>query len=85
MECNKGIYDITLFYASEGDAEENARFCIQSNREESVLAEAVLPGDKKSITLNGIPLEDGEKIAVQVFKPAGVTLKVEKIIYQRVQ
>ena len=85
LECDKGIYDITLFYASEGDAEENARFCIHSNREESVLAEAVLPEDKESITLNGIPLEDGEKLAVQVFKPAGTTLKVEKIIYQRVQ
>ena len=45
----------------------------------------MLPEDKESITLNGIPLEDGEKFAVQVFKPAGTTLKVEKIIYQRVQ
>lgn len=85
LECDKGIYDITLFYASEGDAGENARFCIHSNREASVLAEAVLPEDKESITLNGIPLEDGEKIAVQVVKPAGVDLKVEKINYRRVK
>ena len=49
------------------------------------MTEAVLPEDKESITLNGISLEDGEKLAVQVFKPAGVDLKVEKIGYRRVK
>ena len=33
-----------------------------------------LPEDKESITLNGIPLGDGEKLAVQVFKPAGIKI-----------
>lgn len=81
----KGTYDITLHYDLKSAGKSMPYFSISVNNGAETFGKIYLSPDQNSITLENISIPDGQVMELRVWVPAGTTMTVVSIDYERVQ